>query len=77
MNFVDQVAIIFAATKGHLDTFRATRSWLGKRNSSVISVNKPPRFATEILKEKKLTPDLTKGLKRRSRSSPSSFVPNR
>lgn len=64
MNFVDQVAIIFAATKGHLDTIPRNQVQAWETQFLRYFREQTPEVRNGILKEKKLTPDLTKGLEK-------------
>ncbi len=64
MHFVDQVAILFAGTKGYLDS--TPRSQVQAWESQFLRYFKEqtPEIRNGIVKEKKLTPDLAKGLEK-------------
>jgi len=64
MSFVDQVAIIFAATKGMLDSVPRNQVQAWETQFLRYFKEQTPEVRNGILKEKKLTPDLTKGLEK-------------
>ena len=64
MHFVDQVAILFAGTKGYLDSTPRSQVQACETQFLRYFKEQTPEIRNGILKEKKLTPDLAKGLEK-------------
>ena len=64
MHFVDQVAILFAGTKGYLDSTPRSQVQAWETQFLRYFKEQTPEIRNGILKEKKLTPDLAKGLEK-------------
>jgi len=75
MNFVDQVAIIFAATRGFLDSVPRPQVLAWETQFLRYFKEQTPEVRNGILKEKKLTPDLTKGLEKAIKDFSHQFRP--